>query len=178
MSTESHRAPGNYPKVFIFFASLLLFDIYGLIIFYNFLIEFLYHIPRFMYGSPFEHSIVVTVLGGQFNYIYYKIWLFLNLFLGNIVAFLVIRTLNAKKIIIPWIRDETHPETFFAQVILSNILINFVVAILLILFVGTKLFGTCYLVIFFMCGYLSAVSIYFIHVLRHHPDILSYRVSW
>ena len=131
-----------------------------------------------MYGSSLEYLVVVTVLGGQFNYLYYKIWLFLNLVLGNIVAFGVIKTINAKKIIIPWIRNETQPETLFAQVTLSNLLINFVGAVLLILFVGTKLFGVFYLVIFFMCGYLSAVSLYFIYVLRRYPEILSYRVKW
>ena len=169
--------PGNYPKVFIFFATLLLFDIYGLLVGYNLLIEYLYHVPQFMYGSTFEYYFVTSVMGGQFNYLFYKVWLFANLILGNLAAFIVIRTLNKKRVVIPLIRNEEQPETIFAQITLSNFLINFVGAILLIL-LGTKLFGTIYLVIFFSCGYLSALSIYFIYVLRVHPEILLYRVKW
>ena len=177
MNKQPSATPGNYPKVFIFFATLLLFDIYGLIVGYNLLIEYLYHIPQFMYGSVFEYHFVVMVLGGQFNYLIYKVWLFLNLLLGNIVAYIVIQVLNKKKVIIPWIRNKTQPETIFTQVTLSNFLINFVGAIFLIL-LSTKLVGTIYLAIFFSCGYLSALSVYFIYTLRTHPEILLYRVKW
>jgi len=174
---QALKTPENYPKVFIFFAALLIFDIYGLILGYNLLVEYLYGIPQFMYGSVFEYHFVVTVFGGQFNYPLYKVWLFLNLLLGNFVAIAVIKILNKKKVVLPWIRNEKQPETFFAQVTLSNFLINFIGAILLIL-LSTKLVGTIYLLIFFSCGYLSALSIYFIHSLRTHPEILLYRVKW
>ena len=162
--------------MFIFLASLLLFEIYGLFVAYNILVEYLYDIPRFLYGSTSEYNFIVAIFG-EFNFLYYKMWLFLNIIFGNIVGFVVVQLINKKKIILPWIRGEEQLDTTYAQVVLSNLLINFVGAIILLL-LGLKLVGPVYLIVFFSCGYLSAIDIYFIKQLRQHPEILSYRVKW